>query len=102
MFFIFGWGRSAKKLGQGYTLTCPNCHNTRAWQVVKTGQKVSLFFVPVAKWNTKYVMVCPICSAALELQSKEQAQQILATALQQNGALRSQIMRQLSGGSPDA
>jgi pyruvate-formate lyase-activating enzyme len=95
MLFIFGWGGQSKVLGDGYTLMCPNCHNARSWRVVKTNKKVSLFFVPVVKWDAKYLMVCPVCSAGFELESQVQAQEVLATALQQNAALRAELARRL-------
>jgi pyruvate-formate lyase-activating enzyme len=98
MLLLFGWGGSSKVLGEGYTLECPNCHNTRTWQVLRSSRKISVFFVPVAKWNTQYWMVCPVCSAGLELTSQQQAQEVLATALQQNGVLRTALIRQMGEG----
>jgi len=95
MFVLFGWGGSNKVLGVGYTLECPNCHNSRTWHVVQSNRKVSVFFVSVVKWDKKYWMVCPVCSAGLELESQQQAQEVLATALQQNQALRSELIRRL-------
>jgi hypothetical protein len=96
MFVIFGWGGAKKILGDGLALLCPNCHNARTWQVIRTSKKATLFFVPVAKWSQKYWMVCPVCSAALELESQEQAQAALAAAIQQNDELKSELLHQLT------
>ena len=98
MFWIFGWGGSTKVLGDGYTLQCPNCHNTRTWQVVRSSLRASVFFIPVAQWNHKYQMVCPVCSAGMELESLQEAQEALTTTHQQTEALRSRFTRRLGEG----
>lgn len=95
MFLIFGWGNSDKALGEGCTLECPNCHNVRRWQVVQSSQKASLFFIPVAKWGSKYWMVCPVCSESVELLSEQQARQVLATTSEQNDEACAEISRGL-------
>lgn len=81
MFFLVGWGQSADILGAGYALMCPNCHNATTWLVATTSRKASLFFVPIAKWQREYWMYCPICSAAARLDSREQADTLVALAL---------------------
>lgn len=102
MFFLIGWGGSSKVLGDGFNLDCPNCHNSRTWRVIQTGRKATVFFVPVANWNTRYWMACPICSAAVELESCEQAQDVLASALQQNGVLQAEVIKRLGKASGTA
>lgn len=99
MFFIFGWGNSDKPLGAGCTLECPNCHNTRRWTVVERSKKVSLFFVPVAKWAATYWTVCPVCSWSVELPSQEQANRVLASTAERNDAVCSEIGRDLETGT---
>ena len=71
-------------------------NNLSTWQVVKTSKKISLFFVPVAKWSHEYFMVCPVCSAALQMASAAQAQAVLAAALQRDEDLERELMEELT------
>ena len=95
MFILLGLGGRRRVLGEGFLLDCPNCSNVAVWQVVATSSGVSVFFVPVAGWNHKYWMVCPICSAAVPLESKEDALRTLAGAFQSNEAVRTELIKRL-------
>ena len=79
---IFGWGRRHKVLGEGFFVHCPNCGNATQRMIVETSKRISLYFVPVAKWSKRYWMACSVCSGGIELPSKQFAQQVLAAALQ--------------------
>jgi len=68
---IFGWGKGAKKLADIGFNKCPNCKNYSWFYLCELSSKVKVYFVPVAKFNKKYYMVCSVCSAGLELTSKE-------------------------------
>ena len=78
MVFVGGWGRSNKTIGIGPLLECDNCNNTNNFKVFETSRKATLYFIPVAKWERQYWMVCPICSYGTELESLEQAQKIVS------------------------
>lgn len=80
---IFGWGGNCKVLGEVGLVECPNCHNTSPWKIVETSKRVTLYFVPVAKWQRRYFCICPVCDCGTELANREQAQDILLEALQQ-------------------
>jgi hypothetical protein len=77
---VFGWGSGAKSLGDGFIATCRHCSNTRPFSVVETSRKITLYWLPVAKWNKQYYYICPVCSHGFEIPSKELAQRILAAA----------------------
>ncbi|NQU23405.1 MAG: zinc ribbon domain-containing protein [Candidatus Nealsonbacteria bacterium] len=79
---VFGWGGGHKVLGEGFFVHCPNCGNATQWTVVETSKRISLYFVPVAKWSKRYWMTCSVCSGGVELPSRQFAQQVLAAALQ--------------------
>ena len=97
MFIFFGGGgTSSEMLGEGYELDCPNCHNSRRWQVIRTQNSASVFFIPVAKWGVKYWAICPICSATADLHSKEEAMQVLETASNPSSELREELIRRAS------
>lgn len=79
--FVAGYGRRAKALGHGPTLDCPNCHNRVETVIVETSRRVSLMFVPVAKWDSEFWLACPICERAGRLDGRAHAQLILAESL---------------------
>ena len=96
MFILLGFGGRRRVLGEGFLLECPSCNNAVVWEVVATSSGVSVFFVPVAGWNRKYWMVCPICSAAIPLESKEEALRTLAGAFQSNETVRTELINRLT------
>lgn len=94
MFFFFGGGgTSAQVVGTGYTLECPVCHNARPWNVLRTENRASVFFVPVARWGARFYAVCPICSTAASFRSREEARHMLDTVQSPEPALASEIVR---------
>lgn len=64
-FFLFGYGTKQKALGAGQVRTCPRCHNTTQWQRVREFKQLSVFFVPVARWQRREFELCGICGAAV-------------------------------------
>ncbi|MGB4737020.1 MAG: zinc-ribbon domain-containing protein [Fuerstiella sp.] len=77
---VFGWGSGAKQLGTGFVTTCDNCNNTNPFVVVESSKKITVYWIPVAKWSKHYFYVCPICSHGFAVPTKELAQRILAAA----------------------
>ncbi len=77
---VFGWGSGAKQLGTGFVTTCQNCNNTNPFIVVESSKKITVYWIPVAKWSKKYFYVCPICSQGFAVPTRELAQRILASA----------------------
>jgi hypothetical protein len=77
---VFGWGSRAKQLGTGFITTCENCHNTNPFTVVETAKKITVYWIPVAKWSKQYFYVCPVCSHGFLVPTKELAQRILSSA----------------------
>lgn len=75
-------------------------HNTVTWLVARTSRKACLFFVPVAKWQREYWMYCPICSAAAPLDSKEQAETLVALALRNDQLWLPAMVQRLTGPAP--
>jgi hypothetical protein len=78
---LFGWGKGTKVLGDGFFHTCRNCGNTSRFHVVEQSRKVTLYFIPVAKFAYEYFYVCPICSCGAQVTDREVCQRILAAAL---------------------
>ena len=72
MFVIFGWGHTTTKgLGPVEELQCGNCHNTEFWNLQKTSEWFTLFFIPIFPYSTKYLKFCPICKAYVNITKEE-------------------------------
>lgn len=64
---IFGWGKKGKPIGYVGIDKCPNCKNYVHFSIYEYSNRVNLYFVPVAKFNKKSYLVCPVCEAGYEL-----------------------------------
>lgn len=78
---VIGWGRKVKALGVGPTLECPNCGNTKRWVTAKAHRYFSVMFVPILRWGSQYMMVCPLCERGVQLESAGEATQMLLDQL---------------------
>lgn len=91
-FFIGGGGTFTEVVGRGYTLACPYCHNTRPWDVLKSETRISVFFIPIARWGARFFAVCPICSTAARLHDRDEARRFIDTAGQPDPELEQEIV----------
>ena len=89
---IVGWGDKEKVLGETYQIDCPNCKNEVVMDVIETSKRISLYFVPVAKWKKQYFMLCPVCLWGVPLKNKEEEQDILLQALEGKTELLMEII----------
>lgn len=64
---LFGWGKKGKEVGYIGIDKCPNCKNYAHLKLYEYANNVNVYFVPIAKFNKKIYLVCPICDAAYEL-----------------------------------
>jgi len=92
---IVGWGDKLKILGEAYLSPCANCNNEVVWQVVETSKKMSLYFVPLAKWNKQYFLMCPVCNDAIQLKDKKEAQDLLLEVVEGKTGLLEHILHRL-------
>lgn len=68
---IAGWGKDAKVIAYVGLIKCEHCRNYAHWYLYEIGKKVTLYFVPVAKWDKKWYIVCGVCEASAELNKAE-------------------------------
>ena len=68
---IGGWGQKSKKIADAGLLTCKHCHNTSLFELRELSKALSLYFVPIAKWNKKTYLVCSICDMGYELSEND-------------------------------
>ncbi len=66
MFFIMGVSNKTKEYHQK-VYNCGRCNNTVEFSYVRLRKYFTLFFIPLIPISTKYLLVCPICSANMEL-----------------------------------
>lgn len=63
--FFFSYGLKQKHLGAGEVRACPRCHNTTQWARMREFKQISLFFIPVARWNRQQFEACGICGTTV-------------------------------------
>ena len=64
---VFGWGKKGKPIGYVGIDKCPNCKHYVHLSIYEYSSRINVYFVPVAKFNKKHYLVCPVCDAAYEL-----------------------------------
>lgn len=67
MFFIGGVGQGSKVLNFSGTILCRFCGSQSGCQVVMTYYYFSFFFIPLFKWNKRYLIRMSCCDAVYEL-----------------------------------
>jgi len=77
MFFIgiMGIANKEKELRTIPNLICKACGRLTSYKLIKTYRYFQLFFIPVFKWNQRYVMVSECCGSIFEL-TKMQGQDL--------------------------
>jgi len=64
---LFGWGQESTKVCDAGVIKCDHCNNYATFEIRELARKATLYFIPVAKWDRKYYLVCSICQYGLEL-----------------------------------
>lgn len=64
---IVGWGKDAKQIAYMGLLKCNNCNNYSHFHLYEIANKIKLYFVPVAKFNKKYILGCSVCNSGIEI-----------------------------------
>lgn len=70
MFVIFGWEKTVKPLETLLTTDCRRCQNHARWNIWQQTEWVSLFFIRLLPFKSRYYLACGICSDAVELSEK--------------------------------
>lgn len=66
MFFIgiFGIDQKEKQIGTYNNAVCPACGALTRFEIYKTYSFFHIFFIPVFRWNVKYI-VKPVCCGSI-------------------------------------
>lgn len=67
MFFLMGISRGEKKLDYVKTIICVNCSKYGRYEIFMTYTYLSLFFIPVLKWDKRYYVKTTCCQNLYEL-----------------------------------
>lgn len=70
MFFICGVNQGTKELKYSRTVICGQCGGYGRYQVFMTYMCLSLFFIPVLKWNRRYYVKMSCCGTVYELDAE--------------------------------
>lgn len=64
---IVGIGKKGKQVGYIGVDKCPNCKNYVHFRLYEYSDTINAYFIPIAKFNKKTFLVCPVCETAWEL-----------------------------------
>jgi len=68
MFFLFGWGqRTTNDRGPTMPVNCPHCRNETWFHFFSYKTWFTLFFIPIIPYESKNLLLCPVCSSGIEL-----------------------------------
>lgn len=70
MFFMIGFNTERKDLDFNQIITCDNCGSLANYNVFMTYTVLTLFFIPVFKWNKKYYVESSCCKSLYELDNE--------------------------------
>lgn len=70
MFFIMGSGQQQKQLNFDQTVICKCCGKYGHIQTFMTYSYLSLFFIPLLKWNRHYYVKMGCCGSTCEINSE--------------------------------
>ncbi len=69
---IFGWGyETRKEYGPTVPIKCPNCNNSVFLHLVRSRIWFTLYFIPVIPYQSRYYLLCEICSQGIELKDSQ-------------------------------
>lgn len=88
---LVGWGKKAKQLAFTGIEKCRNCKNWCRFDLYEMSRRVTLYFVPVAKWGKTYYVVCHTCQAGFEVGEPE-AQELLRKSVGLPDALNTEML----------
>lgn len=69
MFFIafFGIQDKDKYIGTCNNIACPSCGSFARYEIYKTFRYFHLFFIPIFRWNVRYIAKTSCCNSLYEL-----------------------------------
>jgi len=99
---IAGYGSNNKCL-ESFVGVCPFCGKETTLKLYESSNNVNLYFIPVAKFNKHYYLVCHLCDRSLELTKEQKNDLLYKVERKQDQLLKSfapQIGTNLSNNAP--
>lgn len=62
-----GFKGKADDIGMSIPIACPACGENTPMHITKCSNKVQVLAVPVATWNSEYLVTCPKCASVFSL-----------------------------------
>ncbi len=91
---LFGYKKGGKRISYLGFYECKNCNNVSNFYLYESSFRPTLYFIPIAKFNVKYFMVCSICEGGIEL-DKEKAISVREENIEFNDA-QNYILKELN------
>lgn len=70
MFFVFGISTKEKEIDFTQTTICFSCGSYGRYEVFMTYTHLSLFFIPVLRWNKEYYIRMSCCNSLYSIDSE--------------------------------
>jgi len=72
VFFIafFGIQDKDKYIGTYNNVVCPSCEKLARYEIYKSYRYFHIFFIPIFKWDIKYIVKTSCCGSLYELNTK--------------------------------
>lgn len=68
MFIVFGWGHTkTHNYGEINRSHCSRCNSETAWELNRTSEWFTLFFLPVFPYLRKNYVSCSVCGNTVEI-----------------------------------
>ena len=78
---IWGYKGYQKNLGQTQSsIECANCHNVTPWEIIETGRKFTLYWIPTFPYGRKHYLTCPVCQYGKQIEKVILSASAVATA----------------------
>ena len=98
---IAGWGKDYSARGSIVSnLACSRCgaSGTVVWLLVQEAKRASLYFVPVARWGKRFLLLCSTCHAGAVIPAQRANELLLLLENQQE--IDDALLRSLLSGEP--
>ena len=79
---IFGFGRTTfKDCGPDIPVMCERCRNDVSYHFIERKKWFTLFFIPILPYSSSKLVICPVCSNAVEMPAADWEARRQAAAL---------------------
>lgn len=66
-----GYSKGGKKTGYAGLHRCENCNNITNFHLIESSFKPTVMFIPVAKFDLKYYVICSLCERGYQLEKEK-------------------------------